>query len=356
MLNRLFLLSLWLLTLSTFVASPSTARSEPWARHVIDNSSRGADGVRLADINGDQRLDIATGWEEGGITRVYFQPTPDKVTKPWTAVTIGLARSVEDAVFADLNGDGAIDVVSCCEGEAREVLLHFAPVADHHRFDPRRWARRSLPVTKGRQWMYAMPMQVDGKHGVDLIVGSKGFGASVSWLQSPEDPTDADAWRLHTLQQAGCIMSLESADMDGDRDLDVVVSDRTGQRRGVYWIENPGTEGIARGESWQRHAVGDRGLEMMFLTLADLDADGLQDIIATTRNDGLIFFRREDASGRKWSRHPIALPSGVGVGKAVAAGDIDGDGQLDLVFSCGKAVAGRSGVRWLSYREKPTDR
>ncbi len=54
------------------IASPAFAaeRGAPWRLNVIDDSSRGADGVKLADVNGDGLPDIATGWEEGGITRV----------------------------------------------------------------------------------------------------------------------------------------------------------------------------------------------------------------------------------------------------------------------------------------------
>ena len=55
--------------------SSSLAHAEgPWARHTIDDSSKGADGIRLADINGDGLPDIATGWEEGGIVRAYLHP------------------------------------------------------------------------------------------------------------------------------------------------------------------------------------------------------------------------------------------------------------------------------------------
>src|SRR5262245_39481562 len=101
--------------------------ADPWPRHTIDGASRGADGVRLADINGDGRLDITTGWEEGGVIRVYTHPGREKVREVWPAVTVGRVRTPEDAVFTDLDADGAIDVVSSCEGKERTIFFHWAP-------------------------------------------------------------------------------------------------------------------------------------------------------------------------------------------------------------------------------------
>jgi hypothetical protein len=100
-------------------AQPSLSRA--WKLHVADNSSKGADGVRLWDVDKDGLLDIATGWEEGGRIRVYRNPGPREATKPWPATTAGKAGAPEDAVFVDLDGDGAVDVVSSCEGKERKV-------------------------------------------------------------------------------------------------------------------------------------------------------------------------------------------------------------------------------------------
>jgi len=77
----------------------------------------------MADVNGDGVMDIAAGWEEGGVIRLYLQPEKAKVKQPWPAVTVGDVASPEDAVFADLDGDGAMDVVSCCEGTVKDAIF-----------------------------------------------------------------------------------------------------------------------------------------------------------------------------------------------------------------------------------------
>ena len=68
------------------LAGPLTAAP---CQHIIDNTSRGADGVRLLDINNDKRLDIATGWEEGGVIRAYLHPGNAKVTERWPMIEVG---------------------------------------------------------------------------------------------------------------------------------------------------------------------------------------------------------------------------------------------------------------------------
>lgn len=335
----------------------------PWARHVIDNSSTGADGVRLADIDGDGLLDITTGWEQGGVVRVYFNPGPRFAKQAWPAVSVGSAPSVEDAVFADLEGDGVLDVVSSAEGDTRTVFVHWAPKDKARLRDSAAWTTQPIPVTQGKaQWMFAAPAQLDGRHGIDLILGSKADksgGAAVGWLEAPANPRDLSAWRWHELRRAAWVMGIEASDMDGDGDLDIVVSERfDGPQSGVFWLENPGKERAAT-VNWREHRIGLAGEDALFFAQADIDGDGLRDVVAGSHvaegepQSSLYFLRRLDASGQRWAERKIELPAGTAF-KGVNAGDVDGDGKVDLVVSFVKAK-GKPALLWLSHDGSPLD-
>ncbi len=343
-----------LLVLSLAVLPPvagfasDAPRGDPWPRHTIDDSSRGADGVRIADVNGDGRPDLVTGWEEGGVTRVYLHPGNAEDRERWPAVTIGETPSVEDAVFVDLDDDGRADVVSSCEGRTRTMFVHWAPKQAADLLEPTAWKTEPLVESRARMmWMFCVLADIDGQGGIDLVAGGKGEGAQIGWFESPTDPRRLDEWRWHPISPAGWIMSLVMADMDDDGDPDVLTSDRKGALRGCRWLENPGP-GQVQSSPWQNHFIGGRDHEAMFLTLADVDGDGRRDVVAATRDNGLLVFRRTAGAIAAWRGSSIPLPADVGTGKAAAVGDLDGDGTADFVFSCENAGQGRAGVVWLS--------
>ena len=330
------------------LGAPRTFGNEPWQRHTIDASSRGADGVRLADANGDGLLDLVTGWEEGGRIRIYLHPGYQQAHQQWPAVTVGEVPSPEDAVMVDLDGDGAVDVVSSCEGRTRTMFVHWAPAHSADYLDPAAWKTERIPATYGRQaWMYALPLQVDGRASVDLVVGSKGEDAAVGWLEAPGNPRDLAAWRYHRLHAAGWIMSLVPWDADGDGDLDILVSDRKGLTRGVIWLENPGSRAAGAGEPWPVHHLGGNDHEVMFLAKADAGDQQPQRIVAATLDNGLLLFTRHGGDG-PWQLSTIDMPPLIPHGKGVQVGDMDADGQRDLVVSAEKR--GRKdghGVMWM---------
>ena len=67
----------FLILVSLLVVAPCVAQTR-WQRHAIDDSLRGADGVRLADFNRDGLPDVVCGWEQSGIVRLYLNPGANK--------------------------------------------------------------------------------------------------------------------------------------------------------------------------------------------------------------------------------------------------------------------------------------
>jgi len=353
--RNLFLLSIFLL--AQLLVSLTFAQSSHWPRHIIDNFSSGADGVRLADVNGDSLPDITTGWEEGGFTKVYLHPGYAAVQELWPSVLVGKTPAVEDAVFADLDGDGAMDVISCTEGQDRKIYIHWAPKTPAAYLDSSAWITKILPASDSlMQWMFSLAMQVDGKNGLDIVAGGKGQDAYIGWFEAPEHPHELEKWIWHPISPATWVMSFFLRDMDSDGDLDIVTSDRKpGASNGVRWLEQLDTATITR--TWPNHFIGAQGREVMFMDMADLDGDGLEDALVTEYSKQQIhFLRKLDKSGLRWQTHVIDLHPLAGRAKAVRVGDIDGDGQKDIVHSANTLDdATKYGLMWLSPKGQPTE-
>jgi hypothetical protein len=327
-------------------ANVPTPTGTPWPMHTVDNTSEGADGARLADVNGDGLLDIATGWEEGNSIRVYLNPGTDRVQVPWPKVIVGDVGAPEDAVLADMDGDGAIDVVSCSEGGAQQVWFHWAPTDAKKILDAASWETVALPVAAKRaKWMFSLPCDVNGDGQLDLVAGAKNDGAAIGWFESPEDPRDVAAWQWHPMRDAGWIMSLVLHDMNSDGNMDIVYTDRRGARTGMGWLEHPGNNsGTDLTGPWLDHVMGGTEYEVMFVGRGSNGAGATTSWWCAAKAGGII--RIDRSEGDRWQQQVLAMPAGTGGGKGIALGDLNLDGHEDVALTCENAE-GKHGVLWL---------
>ena len=132
---------------------------DPWPMHTIDNTSEGADGVRLADFDGDGLPDIATGWEEGGVVRIYRNPGPERVREPWPMVEIAQVRSPERRLPISMTARWTSSVARARAGSLdgrRRSGTTWTPSA---------WTTEACPPPISMtQWMYCLPMRWATQH------------------------------------------------------------------------------------------------------------------------------------------------------------------------------------------------
>ncbi|MEZ6120553.1 MAG: VCBS repeat-containing protein [Pirellulaceae bacterium] len=319
--------------------------SVSWKCHVIDDSLQGADGVKLADVDSDGRLDIATGWEESGAVRIYFQPEPHETKRRWPTLTLHGTPSVEDAAWVDVNADGQWELLSCTEGQDQQLRLH--SFAGNPR-QPSAWQTQSIAqANQMTRWMFAQSL---GSRQV--VVGSKDPRGMLGLLTLGRADAN-DSFKLVPLTSAQWIMSIRAVDINDDGQLDIVYSDRKGTDSGIYALLGSPNGHEDSGLEWRKVLLGCLGREVMFLDIESYTKhSAVSEIVAAVKTRDVFILRTDaslDASGvGTWSESTIRLDDRhVGTMKAVRFADLDLDGSNEIVVTCEGATGDRSGVFYL---------
>ncbi|MFO0982884.1 MAG: VCBS repeat-containing protein [Planctomycetota bacterium] len=115
---------------------------------------------------------------------------------------------------------------------------------------------------------------------------------------------------------------IASADLDQDGDRDVVAAFRVGALTIFAWLENA--------PAWLAHPLASLPGSATALCSGDLDGDGDQDIALTTRDPGIIAWLENDgAAAPGFTLHVVAAS---GSARSVSAADVNQDGKLDLLL------------------------
>jgi hypothetical protein len=292
----------------------------------------------VADVNKDGALDLAVHPRLATGPRVFLGNGQGK----WRDSSSGLAMTKScggGLQLSDVNNDGMIDVAVAdhCEGvfvflgdangQWRKVKESLIP-----EFNTSAKAKRRDP--EGFKGAEAIGLgDVNGDRLIDIVASSSdqggltvylGDGSGSNWreVKRPGLPNGEESDPLD-VYHGGWAFDLQLIDMNGDGHLDVVASYYTGPRvwhgdgTGHFQDRSSGLLKTTVGGIYGRIAVG------------DINRDGRPDIaIANNVNGAEAYLRNADGS---W-RGPIdMMPELNGGAQAVALGDIDGDGHLDVV-------------------------
>ena len=250
------------------------------------------DSVQLQDINGDGKLDVVTTRGTSDQLGVYLNTSDNKSMSFDNKIIIGDILAIGRPAFADLNGDGMIDVVTTSYSSSsysREVFVY----SNNSTKGNIEFSLEATVLSGGEHadgpidynWSAANPtlVDIDGDDKLDIVVvnGTCG-GCSPSGISILRNiSTDSEFLfeyefsDFYQYQNSTLPLRIHVSDLNGDGKPDLLTNDWMG---GISIIMNASTPGNISLEEQMQIGVG--GFPLSIAT-ADLNMDSTPEIVVT---------------------------------------------------------------------------
>ena len=330
---------------------PDFRRSHEFAEPVSGNIGLGYTefaGAEVADWNSDGWPDILAQQINSSFP-VYLYLNPKGEGRHWTRQLVVPFTRSETHLTCDLFGDGRRQLVASINGRLGWLFPGGADPMTlwifHSISDPGAGGARNAPTQHG---LGCGDLNSDGRMDV---IGGNGWWEQTAGGAEP-------GWRFHSApfdvytdrEDGGGGANMIAYDVNGDERADVVSSLR-GHGYGLAWYEQ-----TAAGD-WIRHMImnspdkagPDDSIapfsELHVVRMADMDGDGLQDIVTGKRwwshgnlfrEEGfqappVLYWFKLGRSGGKVTFTPHLIHDNSGIGTSFAVGDINNDSKPDIV-------------------------
>ncbi|HEX7070954.1 MAG TPA: FG-GAP and VCBS repeat-containing protein, partial [Rhodothermales bacterium] len=268
----------------------------------------------------------------------YWYRNPGDAAGQWDRFAVHPAVRSESPLGEDVDGDGRLDLLFV-DAAAGQVVWLSPPDTPgdtawtRHEIDPAMSPDRSGGLAHGMGFG-----DVNGDDRPDAITID-------AWWEAPTDPRGT--WTEHPADFGEPAAQMYALDADGDGDADVFGS--SAHAYGIWWYEQKRADDGS--VAWETHTIDDRLSQTHALAVADLNGDGLPDLITGSRffahngNDPgefdptlLVWYEASrDASG-----HPVWIPriidGDAGVGLQIVVQDVIGDERPDILTASKKGV------------------
>ena len=306
----------------------------PFQKHVIDLGRN--EPCAVADLDGDGFLDIVSG--ENWFRGPDFQRTKFRSILFWN----NYIDNFSDLLF-DVDRDGHVDVVSVA-WRARKIAWWRNPGRAIGE-----WVEH--PVHEGLSVEFALLVDLDGDGDAREVLPQFGgrTAGKTAWFEASGD---GSTWKERAVQAAADGHGIGAGDVNGDGRTDILTP--------KGWLEAPSDP---RQTPWTMHAEFKLDKHVGFLHVADIDRDGLNDIVTTYAHSYGIFWLRQGRGPnqeRTWER--LMIDDAWSQPHASTLADLTGDGRPELVTGKrlyahnGRDEGGREplGLYWYEYVDTGT--
>ena len=306
---------------------------------IFVNESGRSMSVFAADLDGDGDVDVLSvfsiddriAWHENIDGKGTFGP--QRVIT--TAADFSLQRSIP-VYAADVDGDGDVDVLSASVNDDKIAWYE-------NRDGMGSFGKQHIITSRADGAMSVYAVDVDGDGDVDVLSASAWDG-NIAWYENTDGKGDFEQHLITT--DANGVRSAYAADLDGDGDMDVLSASSFGVRgeSKIAWYEN--TDG--KGSFVPRKVISTAADTAHSAYAADIDGDGDVDVLSASLFDGNIaWYENTDSTGSFGPQQVIAsrITGGDAV-ESVYIGDLDGDGDLDVLSASGTGWPQGGKISW----------